>query len=416
MYAVRGCVNGELASFAVNFRNDGLESVGHHELFGSLRARRRWHRAVAHAVDSRAAIRRRSEGEADAGLELVHHQFGCLRTSTDWSTDAAGTRVSDDRSRVRRILAIGVPILGGMGSSALLSLVDTAMVGWLGNAELAAVGLGSFASWIYLGFFQGLTIAVQALVSRRVGQGRIDEVGRQSQRRAAVAGRSCADECSHSVGGNAQPVCVAQRRSGRARRRRAVSALGHRAVALHRRHLCVQRILERHRPIADVHRAAGRHARDECGARVRVDLRSPRVAGDGHGGRRARHSARLGGRLRAVLRAGASPRATARVHACATDARRIRRGAASRGAGRTATALRYAGADPDVSHRRVHRHDRTGGVCGADQPGRPRWLAGFCSRQRGGRAGRSGARSRQCRRCVAVGVGCAARWCDRVGA
>jgi multidrug resistance protein, MATE family len=82
-----------------------------------------------------------------------------------------------DNSRVRRILAIGGPILGGMGSSALLSLVDTAMVGWLGNAELAAVGLGSFASWIYLGFFQGLTIAVQALVSRRVGQGRIEESG-----------------------------------------------------------------------------------------------------------------------------------------------------------------------------------------------------------------------------------------------
>lgn len=83
----------------------------------------------------------------------------------------------DNRSRVHRILAIGVPILGGMGSSALLSLVDTAMVGWLGNAELAAVGLGSFASWIYLGFFQGLTIAVQALVSRRFGQGRIEESG-----------------------------------------------------------------------------------------------------------------------------------------------------------------------------------------------------------------------------------------------
>jgi len=64
-----------------------------------------------------------------------------------------------------------------MGSSALLSLVDTAMVGWLGSVELAAVGLGSFASWIYLGFFQGLTIAVQALVSRRVGQGRTDEAG-----------------------------------------------------------------------------------------------------------------------------------------------------------------------------------------------------------------------------------------------
>src|SRR4051812_43767720 len=82
-----------------------------------------------------------------------------------------------ERARVTRILSIGLPILGGMGSSALLSLVDTTMVGWLGSTELAAVGLGSFASWIYLGFFQGLTIAVQALVSRRVGQGRIDESG-----------------------------------------------------------------------------------------------------------------------------------------------------------------------------------------------------------------------------------------------
>jgi len=85
--------------------------------------------------------------------------------------------LSDSRGRAGRILAIGIPILGGMGSSALLSLVDAAMVGWLGSAELAAVGLGSFASWIYLGFFQGLTIAVQALVSRRVGQGRIGEAG-----------------------------------------------------------------------------------------------------------------------------------------------------------------------------------------------------------------------------------------------
>jgi len=83
----------------------------------------------------------------------------------------------DERSRIRRIFGIGLPILGGMGSSALLSLVDTAMVGWLGSTELGAVGLGSFASWIYLGFFQGLTIAVQALVSRRVGQGRGGESG-----------------------------------------------------------------------------------------------------------------------------------------------------------------------------------------------------------------------------------------------
>lgn len=70
----------------------------------------------------------------------------------------------------RRILALGVPIFGGMASGALLTLVDTAIVGRLGYHELAAVGLGSMAAWVYIGFFGGLTIAVQALVARRVGE------------------------------------------------------------------------------------------------------------------------------------------------------------------------------------------------------------------------------------------------------
>ena len=71
----------------------------------------------------------------------------------------------------RRILGLGLPIFGGMASGALLTLVDTALVGQLGYRELAAVGLGSMAAWIYLGFFAGFTVAVQAIVSRRVGEG-----------------------------------------------------------------------------------------------------------------------------------------------------------------------------------------------------------------------------------------------------
>ena len=101
------------------------------------------------------------------------------------------------RVRIRRIFSIGLPILGGMGSSALLALVDTAMVGWLGNAELAAVGLGSFASWIYLGLFQGLTIAVQALVSRRVGQNRGGEAG--ASLNAALIALACVAPTSATV-------------------------------------------------------------------------------------------------------------------------------------------------------------------------------------------------------------------------
>lgn len=73
--------------------------------------------------------------------------------------------------RARRLLKIGLPIMGGMLSAVLLGLIDTAMVGTLGNAALGAVGLSSFAAFIFLGLFFGFSIAVQALVSRRAGEG-----------------------------------------------------------------------------------------------------------------------------------------------------------------------------------------------------------------------------------------------------
>jgi multidrug resistance protein, MATE family len=77
--------------------------------------------------------------------------------------------------RARTLLRIGLPIMGGMVSMVLLGLIDTAMVGRLGNAALGAVGLSSFAAFIYLGLFAGFSIAVQALVSRRAGEGRSTE-------------------------------------------------------------------------------------------------------------------------------------------------------------------------------------------------------------------------------------------------
>ena len=74
-----------------------------------------------------------------------------------------------------------------MASGALLTLVDTAMVGWLGYAQLAAVGLGSMAAWVYLGFFMGFTIAVQALVSRRMGEGEGEGEGEGQPARAGAS-------------------------------------------------------------------------------------------------------------------------------------------------------------------------------------------------------------------------------------
>jgi MATE family multidrug resistance protein len=72
--------------------------------------------------------------------------------------------------RARRISFIGLPTMGGMVSGVILGLVDSAMVSTLGNAALGAVGFSTFASFIYLGLFYGFSIAVQAFVSRRMGE------------------------------------------------------------------------------------------------------------------------------------------------------------------------------------------------------------------------------------------------------
>jgi putative MATE family efflux protein len=62
-----------------------------------------------------------------------------------------------------------------MVSQNVLNLVDTAMVGTLGNAALAAVGLGSFANFMSTALILGVSVGVQAMASRRQGEGRLSE-------------------------------------------------------------------------------------------------------------------------------------------------------------------------------------------------------------------------------------------------
>lgn len=80
-----------------------------------------------------------------------------------------------DRTRVRTILSLSLPIIGGMVSQNVLNLVDTAMVGSLGDAALAAVGIGSFANFVAIAFITGMSTGVQAMAARRKGEGRDDE-------------------------------------------------------------------------------------------------------------------------------------------------------------------------------------------------------------------------------------------------
>ncbi|WP_421862910.1 MATE family efflux transporter [Motiliproteus sp.] len=76
-------------------------------------------------------------------------------------------------SRYRQILHLGLPIIGGMLSQSLLNLVDTALVGALGGAALAGVGVGGYASFLVMALVMGLSSGVQAMVARRHGQGRL---------------------------------------------------------------------------------------------------------------------------------------------------------------------------------------------------------------------------------------------------
>ena len=78
--------------------------------------------------------------------------------------------------RVRRILGLALPIIMAQASQNLVNLIDTALVGQLGNAALAGAGLGGFACYALQALPLGLAVGVQALVARRKGEGALQEM------------------------------------------------------------------------------------------------------------------------------------------------------------------------------------------------------------------------------------------------
>ena len=74
--------------------------------------------------------------------------------------------------RYRTILSLGLPIIGGMLSQSVLNLVDAALVGQLGEASLAGVGIGSYANFVAISLILGLSSAVPILVARMKGAGK----------------------------------------------------------------------------------------------------------------------------------------------------------------------------------------------------------------------------------------------------
>lgn len=77
--------------------------------------------------------------------------------------------------RRNQILALAVPIILGMMSQTVLNVVDTLMVSSLGAKSIAAVGFGSFANFLCIAFVTGMSTGVQAIASRRMGEGKTSE-------------------------------------------------------------------------------------------------------------------------------------------------------------------------------------------------------------------------------------------------
>lgn len=80
-----------------------------------------------------------------------------------------------ERARLKAIGEQAIPIIGGMASQNVMNLVDTAMIGGLGKAPLAAVGIASFTNFLAQAFLTGLGSGVQAMAARRLGEGRASE-------------------------------------------------------------------------------------------------------------------------------------------------------------------------------------------------------------------------------------------------
>jgi MATE family multidrug resistance protein len=76
----------------------------------------------------------------------------------------------------RTITALAYPIIGAMASQNVVNLVDTAMVGSLGDEALAAAGIGSFANFMAVSFLMGMSAGVQAMCARWRGAGKRGQI------------------------------------------------------------------------------------------------------------------------------------------------------------------------------------------------------------------------------------------------
>jgi MATE family multidrug resistance protein len=103
-------------------------------------------------------------------IEEIHDAVGV--------TDEEATEASrDPRGGIREVAFLAGPLVLTQILMTAMGVVDSAIVGRLGAAELGAVGLGGMWVWTLTCFFVGTSTSVQTFVAQHHGAGRADSCG-----------------------------------------------------------------------------------------------------------------------------------------------------------------------------------------------------------------------------------------------
>ncbi|MEU6917820.1 MATE family efflux transporter [Streptomyces olindensis] len=94
-------------------------------------------------------------------------------------TQAPARRRAGRRQHDREIVALAVPAFGALVAEPLFLMADTAIVGHLGTAQLAGLGVASALLMTFVSVFVFLAYATTAAVARRVGAGDLQAAIRQ---------------------------------------------------------------------------------------------------------------------------------------------------------------------------------------------------------------------------------------------
>ncbi len=81
----------------------------------------------------------------------------------------------------RHVVTLAIPALFSMFAIVLNNLVDTALVGHLGAAQVAAVGSAGFVIWFIFSIMDAFSVGTVAIISRHVGAGELDAASEKAQ-------------------------------------------------------------------------------------------------------------------------------------------------------------------------------------------------------------------------------------------